>query len=229
MKPLPEFQELAITLFAQEIVPSFLTSKFLKESRIIPKEWEFERPPEINAQTGKATFTNDVVISARLGAVTFSENLHGKKLLDVKIPNIVDKWVKTLHKFDYQAIEIEPSSFFSFEKESTKLFRHYIPAVLLAPGDWHEGSLKPLRASLNLAYTSKKGEFIIKIEDVLLRENDNSFQPGAMFSGNFACELSGNTASQKRDRLYEFIKGWQEDLEIYRDIVNKKLLGLNNS
>jgi hypothetical protein len=221
MKPIPEFQELAMTLFAKEIVPTFLTSKFLKESQIIPKEWEFAQPPEIDAQTGYVKFTNDIFISARLGSATLSETLDGKNVQELKIPSLVRKWVQTLHKFDYQAIEIVPSSFFTFEKESAKSFHHYIPTALLTPGSWKEASLKPIRASLNLACTSEQGEFFIKIEDMLLREADNSLQPGAMFSGNFAYELSGNTSVEKLNHLYQLLENWQDDLENYRDIVNK--------
>lgn len=221
MKLIPQFKELSITLFAKEIIPTFITSKFLKESQIIPQEWEFAQPPEIDAQTGKVKFTNDIIISARIGTVTISETLDGKNLSELKIPTIVRKWVQTLHKFDYQAIGIDPSSFFTFEKESTKAFYHYIPTALLTRGSWKEVSLKPIRGSLNLAYTSKKGEFFIKIDDVLLREADDSLQPGAMFSGNFVYELSGNTSVEKLNHLYKLLENWQEDLEIYRDIVNK--------
>lgn len=73
MKLIPQFKELSITLFAKEIIPTFITSKFLKESQIIPQEWEFAQPPEIDAQTGKVKFTNDIIISARIGTVTISE------------------------------------------------------------------------------------------------------------------------------------------------------------
>lgn len=225
MKPIPEFQELAITLFAKEIIPTFLTSKFLRESRIIPKGWEFAQPPQIDAQTAKVAFTNDVFISARVGAITFSENLDGKNVLDVKIPSLVYKWVKTLHKFDYQQIEIEPSSFFTLEEKSADFFRYYIPTALLTPGSWKEASLKPIRASLSLAFTSEKGEFFIKIEDVRLRQANNSLQPGVMFSGNFFYEIAGDTTSERLQNLYQLLEHWREDLETYREIVNHRFLG----
>jgi hypothetical protein len=229
MKPIPEFQQLEITLFAKEIVPAFMTSKFLKESRIIPKEWEFAQPPEIDAQAGKVAFTNDVFISANVGVVIFSEKFDGTNTSDVKIPSLVSKWVKTLSKFDYQVVEINFSSFFTFEGKNNDNFCNYISTSLLANGAWKEVSEQPLRASLSLAYTLKQKEFSIKIDDVQLRNSKNSLESGVMFSGNFPYEVAGNTAAERIKYMNQLLELWHEDLEIYQDIVDKKFLNLSGN
>ena len=228
MKPKPEFQELAITLFAPELLPAFMTSKFLKESCIIPKEWEFAQPPEIDAQSGKVVFTNDVFISASVGVVTFYESLDAKNILDVKIPNLVRKWVKTLSKFDYQGVEINPRSFFTFEDENDKLFSHYITKHLLINGACKKASEQPLRASLTLAYTLKQKDFNLTIDDVQLQNSNNSLESGVMFSGNFPYEILTNTPAQKVEFINQLLDVWQEDLEIYQIIVNQHFLNFSD-
>lgn len=61
MKPILEFYELAFVLIAEEIISTFLMPKFLKESLIVPQDWELKHPPQIDAETGKVSFTNDLL------------------------------------------------------------------------------------------------------------------------------------------------------------------------
>ena len=58
MKPELESNNLIISLFAPEILPSFLTEKFLKESTVIPKDWQFAEPPDIGESDALVIFTN---------------------------------------------------------------------------------------------------------------------------------------------------------------------------
>ena len=223
MKPILEFYELAFVLIAEEIISTFLMPKFLKESLIVPQDWEFKHPPQIDAETGKVSFTNDVIISANSGSITFSETLDTNNLGKAKVPQLVIKWVKTLSKFNYQVIEINPSAFFSFERDD-KIFGHFISTALLADSDWKEASQEPLRGSLSLAYTIKQKQFNIKIDDILFRKADNSPRAGVMFYGNFFYEVTGNSQAEKLKRINRHLSLWQEDWEIFQDLVNNKLL-----
>ncbi|MEL6461073.1 MAG: hypothetical protein AAFQ91_23025 [Cyanobacteria bacterium J06621_15] len=227
-KPIIEFQQLAISFFAGEILPAFMTSNFLRESRIIPEEWEFAKPPEIDTQSGNVVFTNDVYISADIGTVTFSEYLNTTNIDDAKVPNLASKWVNTLSRLSYQGAEISFNSFVTFERKNHS-FGHYIPNRLLVNGDWKEVSEEPLRASLSLAYTLKDQNFDLKIDDVRLRGSDDSLQSGVMFCGNFPYELNGNTAVEKLKHINQLLELWQEDLEVYQNIVDKKFLKLNKN
>lgn len=227
-KPIIEFQQLAISFFAGEILPAFMTSNFLRESGIIPEEWEFAKPPEIDAQSGNVVFTNDVYISADVGTVTFSEYLDTTNIDDAKVPNLASKWVNTLSRLSYQGVEISFNSFVSFEKENHP-FCHYIPNRLLVNSDWKEVSDEPLRASLSLAYTLQGKKFDLKIDDVRLRDSDSSLQSGVMFCGNFPYELDGNTAVEKLMCINQLLELWQEYLAIYKNIVDKRFLKLNNN
>lgn len=229
MKPNLEFNELAIVLFAGEIISTFLTPKFLKQSQIIPQEWKFTQQPQIDGNTGQVAFTNGVNISVNTGFITFSENISYNNLALNKVSKLATKWVNTLHKFNYEAIEINPSSFFTFQDKNSKSFSHFIPATLLTNGDWKEASEEPLRASLSLAYIIKQKQLNIKIDDVRLRqESDNSLYAGAMFNGNFFYEVTGNTKETRLQNVHQSINSWQEDFRIFQDLVNNKFLNLDS-
>lgn len=223
MKSIPEVNEIAFTLFAEEIIPTHLTPKFLKLSQIVPQDWKFVSSPKIEIEKGEAIFTNGVNISANVGSITFSQKLNANNLEKIQVFNLATKWVEIQHKFNYQAIEINPTSLFSFKQENN-IFRHFIPNILLIDGDWKKASQEPLRGSLSLAYTIKQKEFNIKIEDIRYREADNSLIAGAIFYGNFFYEVKGNTKAEKLKRINQYLSLWQEDWEIFQDLVNNKLL-----
>ena len=133
----------------------------------------------------------------------------------------------TLSKFDYQGIEISFHSFYTFEGENHHNFSQYIPTALLVNGAWKEASEEALRASLSLAYTLNQKEFNLKIDDVRLRNSENSLQSGVMFCGSFPYESDGNTTLDKVNSINRLLEIWQEDLKIYQDIVEQKIFKLN--
>ena len=227
MKPIPDFNELALVLVAKEIIPTLLTSEFLKGSRIIPFEWEFAEPPQIYADESKVSFTNEVIISATNGSITFSENLDAHNLEAAIVPQLVAKWVKTLSsRFEYQVVQINPSSYFYFEQERESPFRHFIPDTLLIDADWKTISKEPLRGSLSLHYALNQKDFNLKIDDILLRKWDNSFESGVMFYGNFSYKVTGNTTADKVKNTYQLLDQWPEDFSIFQDLIRNKFLRL---
>jgi hypothetical protein len=91
------------------------------------------------------------------------------------IPQVVERWVEIWHQFNYCRIAIRPYSFYSFKQENTTNPNHYILTNLLASNGWDKFSQAPPRASLNLAMTSRKGEFSISIDDVILQSQDDEY------------------------------------------------------
>jgi hypothetical protein len=226
MQAIPEFEELAIVITASDLNPTLLMPEFLERNEIIPPDWELAQSPQFGSYSAKIEFINNVIISTDLDTITFSESLRQEENFVAKIPTIVRKYVEILPRLDYQLLEINPSSLFTFPAESDTSFRHYIPSMLLASGSWKNSSIKPLRASLGLAYVLKQGEFYLKIDDVKLRESEESFQSGVLFSGNFAYEITGDGDLDKVEQIYQLLELWQEDLRVYRDLVNNQFLGL---
>ena len=197
-------------------------------SGIISGEWQLARPAISNARETYMAFTNGITITAELNQIVFSENLKAKTPDEMKIPEMARQYVETLPNLDYQVVGISPSGFFTFEEKSEDAARHYIVTRLLAPGSWQESSKEPLRASIQLAFILEQGQFNLKIDDVKLRLADNTPQSAVLFEGSFLYEITGNTASERQQHLYQLIDNWPRDLKSYREIVNGQILGLTS-
>jgi hypothetical protein len=229
MKPELESKNLIITLFAPEILPSFLTEKFLKESTVIPKDWQLAELPDIGESEALAVFTNGVQISAEKGAIFFSENLTAKQSEQSIIPSVVMRWVQIWSKqINHYGIAIKPNSFYSFTQNNIHQPNHYITSELLISNTLDRFSQDSVRATLELLITSNKGNFLISIEDVLLQQQrDNAFKAGVLFKGNFNYDLSNLSGTDRQKALYKYINSWQEDWDKFHQILNQKFFNLN--
>ncbi len=228
MKAIPESNNLIIALYAPEIVPSFLTEKFLKESTVIPKDWQFSEPPDIGESDALVIFSNGVQISAEEGAIFFSEDLAADRPERAIIPKIVSRWVQIWSQLNHYGIAIKPNSFYTFNQNGTNQPKHYIPTNLLGSNTFQNFSQDSVRATLKLAMTSTKGEFSISLEDILLQQQkDNSFKAGVLCKGDFNYNLSDLSSSERQKALTEYISSWQEDWNKFHQIISQKFLNLN--
>jgi hypothetical protein len=227
MKATLESNNLVIALFAPEILPSFLTEKFLKESTVIPKDWQFAQPPDIGDSDGLVVFTNGVQISAEEGAIFFSEELAPNRAERAILPKIVGRWVQIWSRLNHYGIAIKPNSFYTFKQDSKdRMPSHYIPTNLLT-SQWRSLSQDSIRATLNLAMTCPKGEFSISIEDMLLQQQDGSLKAGVLFKGDFGYDLSDLSSSDRQQALSQYISSWQEDWHKFHQIISQKFLNLS--
>jgi hypothetical protein len=229
MKANLESNNLIIALFAPEILPSFLTEKFLKESTVIPKDWQFVEPPDIGDSDALAVFTNGVQISAEEGAIFFSEELTNKQPERAIVPSIVSRWVQVWsQQINHYGVAIKPNSLYTFKQNNTTKPNQYIPTNLLISNTLHNFSQDSVRATLELAMTSQKGEFSISIEDVLLQQQrDNAFKAGVLFKGNFNYDVSDISSLDRQKVLSKYIGLWQEDWDKFHQILSQKFLNLN--
>jgi hypothetical protein len=223
-----ESNNLVIALFSPEILPSFLTEKFLKESTVIPKDWQFAQPPDIGDVDALAVFTNGVQISAEEGAIFFSEELIGKQPDRAIVPSIVSRWVQIWSKqINHYGVAIKPNSFYTFKQNNTSKPNQYIPTNLLISNTLHNFSQDSVRATLELLMTSNKGNFLISIEDVLLQQQrDNAFKAGVLFKGNFNYDVSDVSSLDRQKALSKYINSWQEDWNKFHQILDQKFLSL---
>jgi hypothetical protein len=229
MKAVLESNNLVIALFAAEIIPSFLTEKFLKESTVIPKNWQFAQSPDIGESDALVVFTNGVQISAEEGAVFFSEDLTSKHPEQAIIPTIISRWVQIWsQQINHYGVAVKPNSFYTFKQNNTSKPNQYIPTDLLISNTLHNFSQDAVRATLELAMTSQKGEFSISLEDVLLQQQkDSSFKAGLLFKGNFNYDLSRLSGTDRQKALSKYINSWQEDWNKFHQILNQKFFNLN--
>ncbi|MCV3217129.1 hypothetical protein OGM63_27080 [Plectonema radiosum NIES-515] len=224
MIPKLEFEEIATVLIANNHNLTIPSLDFLQSSGVIPSDWKLVKTPVINSQMTEVEFTNDIIISVNLNKVIFSQTIEPKAPNNLQILTLVHKYIAALPNINYQSIEINPSCFFTFDNDGETEINHYIVTKLLSPRNWHELSNKPVKATLNLAYTLERGEFNLKIDDVQLRQPNNTPQSGVLFSGNFPYEINEDTSLEQQQHLYQLLDNWQHDLNTFREIVNQRFL-----
>lgn len=227
MKPIIKYQELDIYLNANEIISTFLTPKFLKESHIVPKEWDFKNPPEITSEQGQATFNNEVSLYAKDGEIIFTEPVAYRyvKPSNLNIPFLAKKWINTFNQFNYSLTRIGFRSFIWFERNEKSDFSQYIPSTVLVANDLQSASIEPIRGSIELLFNNPKDDFVLKIEDAtIVEETDSSLIAGAFFSTDFSRNIEGISNRDKLEQINKFIDEWEEYWELYEDIVNRKIL-----
>ncbi|MFB8794885.1 MAG: hypothetical protein U7126_11850 [Microcoleus sp.] len=61
MKPIPQFEELAIALIASNLNPTHFTPDFLFGSGIVPEHWQLAQPPQGDPHMTTITFTNGAI------------------------------------------------------------------------------------------------------------------------------------------------------------------------
>ena len=229
MKAVLESNNLVIALFAAEIIPSFLTEKFLKESTVIPKNWQFAQSPDIGERDALVVFTNGVQISAEEGAIFFSEKLTTKESEQSIIPSVVTRWIQIWSKqINHYGVAIKPNSFYTFKQNNIHQPNHYITNNLLTFNTLHNFSEDSVRGTLELLMTSQKGNFSISIEDVLLQQQgDNALKAGLLFKGDFNYDLSSLSGIDRQKALSKYINSWQEDWNKFHQILNQKFFNLN--
>jgi hypothetical protein len=226
MKPIPQFEELAIALIAPNLNPTHFTPEFLSYSGIVPPDWQLAQQPEGDSHMTKITFTNGAIASFHNEIATFSETLESQSLKDVQIPTMVRKYADTLLNANYQAVEINPSIFLTFDA-GTNSKAHYITTALLSKGAWQEFGSTPVRSTLQLAYTIGNRQLNLKIDDILLRGANNQPEFGALFSGNFYYPLTRNTVGQRLQQLHRLVDNWSQDLKVFRELVKGRFLGIS--
>ena len=227
MKSNHEFSSLTIALYAPEIISTFLTEKFLKESTIIPKDWQFAEPPEIGTEESRVIFTNGVRISAEDGVIMLSEDIIDNRAEKSMIPKVVEKWVEIWNQFNYCKISIKPNSFYTFKQENNTKPKHYISTSLLSSDGWQKFSKEPPRVALSLLMTSPKGEFSISLDDVMLQQqNDESFKVGVFCKGDFSYELCNIADADRQEAVLRYIRSYQEDWNKFYQILRQKFLHL---
>jgi hypothetical protein len=225
MKPKITIQELALSLTAKNHSPTLLNSDFLKHSGIVPPDWELARPPIFSPQISQVAFTNGTNIVAQSNAITFIESLNSQSQETAKIPDITRKYVETLPRTDYQTLSVNPRTFVTFEGGDENAAREFITSNLLAKGTWFEVGKSPVKAAVNLVYSLERGELNLSVAEALLQLQDAEPTPAVLFSGNFQYSIEGELEGEKLQHLYRLLENWQPDLEAYREIVNRRLLG----
>jgi hypothetical protein len=220
-------QEFGIIVAIKDNKPGILNSDFLKYSGIVPESWELARQPIYTQSLAQVLYTNGASIIAEPNRVIFVESLEGKKIEDMSVTAIAERYVKMLPNAEYQGLGVNPRGYVSCEGTDTDAARKFMSEGLFAPGAWQQVGTVPMRSTVNLVYTFERAPLYLTINEAALRNPDETSTPIVLFSGSYSYEVSGETANEKLTNLLAVMGNWQTDLQEFSDIINHKFLGVS--
>ncbi|MEN9517421.1 MAG: hypothetical protein RLZZ381_9 [Cyanobacteriota bacterium] len=78
-----------------------------------------------------------------------------------------------------------------------------------------------MKAGLNLVFDYEDKQLSLSINEAGLKLPDSAQAPIVLFSGNFNYDLSALELEQVLPKLNSAITNWQQDLDIYTEVVGK--------
>lgn len=216
-------QELAIVIAAKAFNPALINPDFLRQTGIVPAEWELASAPLASTQLAQIVFQNGISIAAQPDRIMFVEAIGSKPDTEVQVAEIAQKYVQLLQRVEYQAIGVNLRGYVGCPNDS-EAPRHYLTQTLMNARSWQSFGTEPMRASLNLSYKLEQGQFVLSINDATLQFPEAEALPVILFSGNFSYDLSELSETERSQHLTQRIASWQADLDTYRDLINTKLL-----
>jgi hypothetical protein len=216
-----EIQELAIVITAKNYDPSLLNPGLLKYSGIVPSDWELAREPISSNRGSQIVFNNGVYIAAQPNRLMFVEALNNKEeIKDAEIPQIAHRYIEILRTIEYQAVGINFRGY-STCTNTTVEENNYLIDNFIQPGEWQNCGNKPVKAGLNLVFDYEDKQLNLSINEAGLKLPDSAQAPIVLFSGNFNYDLSALEPEQVLPKLNTVITNWQQDLDIYTEVVGK--------
>jgi hypothetical protein len=220
-------QELALVIAVNNHDPLMVGEAFLKQTGIIPSDWQLAQKPYLSQQATQLVFDNGMSIVAEPERIVFSQALAERELSTIKIGEIASKYAAILKKADYQGIGINFRSFIpqiSYEAAQT-----YISQYVLAPASWQQIGTAPVRANVNLNFSLNGRQLTLSINpaaiqfpvgEATLKELGEPM-PVILFGGNFGYPLD---AADKLAQLTETIERWHVDLSEYQQLIDRHFL-----
>jgi hypothetical protein len=222
MKNYQKVANLSIALCAPEIIPTFLTEKFLKESTIIPRNWNFLEKPDIGSEESFVVFTNGLKISSNPGIVILSQEDSPNSSVDI-VPQIATKWVSVLKDLSYQSVGIKPYNFYTNDSPSKPGVKYFIFNNLVTANPLNKFSKEPIVAELNLIMSSERGQFSILFEDILLQNTNRNGEmtEGIIIRSNFEYDLAEVSRANRKAVAIQKINNWRLDWELFQQITSQ--------
>lgn len=225
---LREIQELAITIAAKNLNPTMLSEEFLKFSGVVPEDWELARQPAISANFSQVTFKNGINIVAQPRTITFVEQMGDRNLKDLQLSQLATQYVTKLPNAEYQTLSISPKSVVPLPG-NLDAARQFITGKLLAAGPWQDFGKAPVQAGINLVYQLENCQLNLSINEAQIQIPEQTAIPALLFAGNFNYKVEGNSQQERLSKLETGLKAWQADIEAFREIVNQRFLGEQQS
>jgi hypothetical protein len=220
-------QEFGIIVAIKDNKPTILNPDFLKYSGIVPDSWELARQPIFTQSLSQVVYTNGVSIIAEPNRVIFVESLEDKKVEQISVAAIAERYVKMLPNAEYQGLGVNPRGYVGFENTDQDAARKFVSEGMFTPGAWQQVGTSPMRSTVNLVYTFERAPLYLTINEAALRNPDETTMPIVLFSGSYSYEISGESSTEKLNNLLATMGNWQTDLQEFSDIINHKFLGVS--
>lgn len=217
-----QIRELAIALTAENINFSTLNLDVLKDSDIIPGNWELTHKPVCTSNIIQLVFQVGVAIVAQTNQILFAQVLNSTDPRQVITPHIALKYANKFPKKEFQTVGINPSSYIDFGSDEEA--HEYITQNLLKSGSWHKFGTARMKATLQLAYKLERGVLNLGINQGRLNSPENQLLPIVFFSGNFKYQIIGEEQQERLQDLTQLIHNWQTNLETFQQLINQKFL-----
>jgi hypothetical protein len=225
-----EYTEITIILAVEACNPTVLNSNFYYQSGIIPQEWKLANSPINKSDVSQLEFTNDVRVTTEPQLAIFSEITQERLPKQLKIIDVIKRFVSKLPNMKYQGLGVNPSTFCTVKENTLPVEAPSIVNQIFKPqilSHQPEPHLSGTKLTYKLDRNSQIQWFYLNIEDVQLRsEKDNQRHSAVSFKGNFPHELFDTPTSEGVLRV---LPEWEIDLRAYDDIVYSSFISNINS
>lgn len=223
MRRILQPESLSVVVVAQNHNPTILNPDFLYRNAIVPDDWKRAEDPICTPPLARVIFDNGIGIEAQFDKVIFTERDATKIPDRTPLGDVALKYVKTLPHVTYGAVGINPHGF--VECDSDEEARLFLTATLIANGPWRKVGDEPAHAALRLIYTFGDCQCILSIEQARARSGkESSRKPVITFRANFHRTLAGESHNQQLDYLYELIRNWRKDYDLFHQIIGTTFL-----
>jgi hypothetical protein len=220
---IPEIQEIAISISANNLNPTILSEDFLKLSGIVPSDWELRAKPTLNPRLSQLSFKSGVNVVAQPGTISFTEGMNTKQVKELQAAEVACKYVAKLSNAEYQGLAINVRTLVPL-LSGPDAARSFIADTLLAPGPWKDFGKEPLQAGINLFYQLDDCQLTLSINQAKLQPQDKPAIPALLFSGSFNYNLGQYSGEDRLQKLAQLIRNWSKNIETFRELIDRRFL-----
>jgi hypothetical protein len=217
-----DIQRLEFVLAVKDQNSAILNPEFLKDSGIVPVDWELAQPPARTEDKVLVAFQNGVYILHQSNLVAFLENTSTKTADELEVPQLVHRYLKRFPQVNYQAVGMNLEGYTTFDTKDRA--RSYLLETLLMSNHRHESDQDIVQAVTNFTYRLDHGLLTLTIRNTVLELSEAETLPVILFPANFHRDIAEIPQAERLHILSQIIANWETDVERYQDIVNERFL-----
>ena len=231
VSPVITLQELSISLCTEEASRICLSLDALKQSSIVPRDWEATRSSVTTNEFTQLSFTNGIRLINQLDSLTFIEPLISHTPKEIRVADLAHKYVNLFPHINFREVNISIRNFVTFESNdrSNKELVHQYMFTLLSSDLLSDSEIKPVTTVIDVIYSFAEVILNLKIKEVEVHLPNNQVIPSILFSGVVPHKIEATYTSEKLQQSLHFIYSWRKDLEVYTKILNKFLRQTKNN